>query len=895
MAEPSSKRARPNVPDRDDPAARGPRHPATRKRAPLACEECRVRKRRCDGAVPICGGCTKRKTTCIYLAELRERSWQQGMIQSLRSRLGELEEAERLQQQQQSNNVGDQTDSQRRRTTRRDPVLDREPTSDVEQGVSNQNAGHEASTQACNTIATQNPSLANASGMDMETWLFDDARATASPRPGSPGNNGVGALGTAQSPPLPATDVNRPGTQELPAVAHVPGSSTVWVGNVGRPSSQASPSASSHRLEAPNTQTLMSPIDRTISLVSAPIHSGLKTVSSVAGAASAVPQKCTCDRFLRTTQWTLPLRRQADDLVRLYFTRVHRTYTILHRPTFMKQYEQLWEPAPSGTELSPYASNCLGLCRQKGLDKTFPAMVNVVFALASLFGPNPPEQNSARAEAFFNVTQQIDLLDVIDEDGGIELVQLLLLMGYYLQTTEKFSKCWNIAGLAIRMAQNMGLQLSPNDARRKGCPTPSLTQREVEMRVRVWYGCVLLDREISALFGRTSMIRSDQLRLPLPEAIDDEYLSEDKAKRNSQPENCPSTVESFIETIKLYAILGQVLDRDESTDMARTPRPDALSSGHADAQSLLDLDTMIMEWRDSLPPHLQYDPTAEDGRSGNALIPDGFLAPALRLHVRFLHVRVLILRGALEHLLKQRHIFPPTQAKTSPGVGRVQDWMLSGIAAQCVLSAESLVRCLDTNIKTRSLAAWWYNVSYLHTCGSVLLMGQLCSFDEGLINRESLTASWDLCLRCLSQYTGLSSIANNSFNLLQQSTKRLLAERDRPGAADMENGRLQGRIWAAPNQTGVRPSNTPAGTGLDLQNRSLSATLVGGEPSTLTTTGQVKTSGVNLPEDSLEAELWGAGDPAGLGEWAFMPYLSQVAQLESLPQEFQGFDIFNIE
>ncbi len=47
-----------------------------RKRAPLACEECRTRKRRCDGAVPICGGCTKRMSCCVYLAELQEKAWQ---------------------------------------------------------------------------------------------------------------------------------------------------------------------------------------------------------------------------------------------------------------------------------------------------------------------------------------------------------------------------------------------------------------------------------------------------------------------------------------------------------------------------------------------------------------------------------------------------------------------------------------------------------------------------------------------------------------------------------------------------------------------------------------------------------------------------------------------------
>lgn len=50
----------------------------TRRRAALACEECRVRKRRCDGAMPACGGCMKRMSTCIYSSEVQARAWNDG-------------------------------------------------------------------------------------------------------------------------------------------------------------------------------------------------------------------------------------------------------------------------------------------------------------------------------------------------------------------------------------------------------------------------------------------------------------------------------------------------------------------------------------------------------------------------------------------------------------------------------------------------------------------------------------------------------------------------------------------------------------------------------------------------------------------------------------------------
>jgi len=46
-------------------------------------------------------------------------------------------------------------------------------------------------------------------------------------------------------------------------------------------------------------------------------------------------------------------------------------YPIFHQPTFMKQYRLPWELATTDDPLN----------------KTFPALANVIFALASLFAP----------------------------------------------------------------------------------------------------------------------------------------------------------------------------------------------------------------------------------------------------------------------------------------------------------------------------------------------------------------------------------------------------------------------------------------------------------------------------------------------------------------------------
>jgi hypothetical protein len=50
--------------------------PRKRRRTALACEECRDRKRKCDGVKPICGACKGRSTAqCIWKQERNSKGW----------------------------------------------------------------------------------------------------------------------------------------------------------------------------------------------------------------------------------------------------------------------------------------------------------------------------------------------------------------------------------------------------------------------------------------------------------------------------------------------------------------------------------------------------------------------------------------------------------------------------------------------------------------------------------------------------------------------------------------------------------------------------------------------------------------------------------------------------
>jgi hypothetical protein len=107
----------------------------------------------------------------------------------------------------------------------------------------------------------------------------------------------------------------------------------------------------------------------------------------------------------------------------------------------------------------------------------------------------------------------------------LALVQYLLILGQYLQGTQKSVQAWTTHGLTITAAFQLGIH-SPEANK----AFPAL---ECEIRKRTWFGCVLLDRylqpffflfsqesnqsrTLSMTFGRPCIIPQSYVRLDMP-------------------------------------------------------------------------------------------------------------------------------------------------------------------------------------------------------------------------------------------------------------------------------------------------------------------------------------------------------------------------------------------
>lgn len=207
--------------------------------------------------------------------------------------------------------------------------------------------------------------------------------------------------------------------------------------------------------------------------------------------------------------WLLPPRHLADHLMDCYWERVHCLYPFVHQPSFVTAYNRIWTSTPANSQaengrasLSTASTAAVagtapgvrvGLGGPDCPISVFYSALNAIFALSVQFSDvSPASERAALSEAFLRRAKQVLRVDIVDE-GNLALIQTLLIMAQYLQSTQYPNRCWNIVGLAVRMAQGLGLCVDCDDSGENDDQSGKRPFLEIQMRRRTWYGCVTLD------------------------------------------------------------------------------------------------------------------------------------------------------------------------------------------------------------------------------------------------------------------------------------------------------------------------------------------------------------------------------------------------------------------
>ncbi|RFU29006.1 hypothetical protein B7463_g7349, partial [Scytalidium lignicola] len=462
----------------------------------------------------------------------------------------------------------------------------------------------------------------------------------------------------------------------------------------------------------------------------------------------------------------LPSRQLADGLLDAYFNRVHRLYPFVHEPSFRAEYERLWvTPHPPAKQLRPEIFGIL----------------NIIFANGCEFYAAIPRDRVLSMAAEYVARAKSLVIPRALQAGSLEHVQALLIMCHYLQGTLELNECWNLVGLMIRTAIAIGLHLNP--------PKHDISTIEREIRKRVWWGCMVIDRTLSMKFGRPPSLRAtDVFDVELPLNVDDQYIAE-SVEHPRQPQGRLSYIEFYRQTIKKSPIVGRIL-RDlyqmefiNEQSSSQKGIPIKVSNTSRILGRTVHLDGELLSWWEELPEYLKDEPEISDG-------PD-FERQRKVLSMRYLNMRLLLHRQAFLLFLRE-NIEDEYQRIIAIASARI-----------CIQVARETIRVICTQYYRRVLNALTYNLHYVFTAMGVLLTLQSLNGTKlAALNIEPDMETLEWGMQFLKATSNESPLAARYVMMLQKMQRR---PTDMPTSTPVPTSlpRPHPNLISTPNPTGL--------------------------------------------------------------------------------------------
>ncbi|KAL4934420.1 transcription factor domain-containing protein [Aspergillus undulatus] len=224
----------------------------------------------------------------------------------------------------------------------------------------------------------------------------------------------------------------------------------------------------------------------------------------------------------------LPPQDVAHHLLAQYHAHMHATLPVLHWPTFMEGYEDVYR---KGTLL--------------GVTREWAAVLFGVLACGILHTSDPNREEKGKDF----VRTSCGVIDVWQDNFTLDQARAALLASIFLYEVNSKSASWVWIGSAVRVAQEIGLHLDSG-------PWPAL---EGEMRKRVWWGMYTWDRIMALEMGKPVLINDQDCDIDLPCTVDEQFISEEGVVPESQ-QTTP-----LLATIHVVRSIGQLTRTLRST------------------------------------------------------------------------------------------------------------------------------------------------------------------------------------------------------------------------------------------------------------------------------------------------------------------------------------------
>ncbi|KIY03357.1 uncharacterized protein Z520_00048 [Fonsecaea multimorphosa CBS 102226] len=445
---------------------------------------------------------------------------------------------------------------------------------------------------------------------------------------------------------------------------------------------------------------------------------------------SPVPTGSQRQRRFKNPDYVLPPRQQADRLLEVYWRIVDPLYPFVDKDDFMGKYQTLWTGNPTMDD-----------------EVCFICLLNAIFAISCILDSSirPPDRVNS-GEGFYKRALVYFNLEFL-QFRSVHTVQCLLLLAQYLQSTSEPQQCWLFAGLAIRIAQSLGLDL-PSTSTRTSNGKPN------ELFRKVWHGCVLMDRTLSMTFGRPGIITPQAaVSVPRPQPHPDSSECSCHTDHYVYQPSSPD-LHFFIESLKLYETMSETIvalyspttSAEESSDPAEDSytRYFGGSLGAKAAGTVLEMDSKYWIWRHRLPFHLRHSPKSSS-ESMNLI----HARQAKVLFLRYCHIRTLLFRPVLSRFCMTSS---QNDDQEDLHVGGGEDTLARKLALQCsVMCVQSALNTVDLFGRIHAecrlellddlLPAWWYSIFYLYTAATVLVAARLNPTVEAEVGGDEVIMS----------------------------------------------------------------------------------------------------------------------------------------------------------
>ncbi|KIX99354.1 uncharacterized protein Z520_04930 [Fonsecaea multimorphosa CBS 102226] len=408
-------------------------------------------------------------------------------------------------------------------------------------------------------------------------------------------------------------------------------------------------------------------------------------------------------RLTQEDLYTLPAN--AGELLGQFFTLRHPLSPVFHAPSIRPLFDAALHCPPE----------------QRSHHKSIFVLLNMIFAICTSHWVIDPQGNPRAARRHYDIAISLIQPDLL-RDWRLEHVQALLIGARYLQGSSCANECWNILGLAIRIAYGLGLHKDPPDTD----PHPLR-----ETKRRVWYAAYTLDVLLSMIYDRPSMIRSDECSVGLPADLDDEYIQSAPMPRP------PSSMSFSIEVIKLYRIIEAFKSKLNS----------GVDSGRKVVELVMPLDEQHRKWYRSLPSHLILD----------------YKAPKEQpwiLALRGNMVKILIHRQSL--MVSLRGLSGEQDVENSVVTHALQS--SRDICINAAMESIDMVALRHEHTKN-TMGLNWFNIYYLFNAVIVLVSHVI---EPAHNNDRAALTKVDTALRMIQAMSHDHAFAQRAYTFLQQ-------------------------------------------------------------------------------------------------------------------------------